>query len=140
MFDLDDTLADTTHRAHLIEGDEKNWGAYFAACGEDTPIQPMCNLFQRLQHSPYVRLEIWTGRSEDVLALTATWLADRSLFPHRLRMRPAKERCSNAELKANWLTDCGADKPDLAFDDNLNTIAWWRRQGVFAAAVADNVY
>jgi hypothetical protein len=39
--DFDGTLADITHRLHFIQGEHKDWPAFYRACVDDTPIMPM---------------------------------------------------------------------------------------------------
>lgn len=139
VFDLDGTLADDRHRLHLIEGGEKRWDEYFARCDEDAEIGPMTRLFRVLQKSQNGWMEIWTGRSETVRDETVKWLTDHFIWPDVLLMRAKNDFRSNTDLKAGWLA-AAPRKPDLAIDDNMDVIDWWRRNGVMALALDDKRY
>jgi len=43
IFDIDGTLADCTHRLHFIQGETKDWEAFFAAAKYDRAINEMIN-------------------------------------------------------------------------------------------------
>ena len=139
VFDLDGTLSDDSHRRHLIEGPfgEKSWMDYYKRCVDDPPIVPVCKLFRRLCERSWTnqptKVEIWTGRSEEVREETCVWLHQHELWPERLLMRPREHFGTHAELKGVWL-DGAERKPDLVIDDNLKAVEWWREQGVFALA------
>lgn len=38
VFDLDGTLADTTHRQHFLEGARRDWQGFFSAAADDPPL------------------------------------------------------------------------------------------------------
>ena len=137
VFDLDDTLADTRHRQPLREAGD--WDAFYAACPDDGEVDAMCKLFRLLQHGPHTRVEIWTGRSDAVRNETEAWLIAHHLWPDDLKMRDDEDYCNWRELKGRWLAEAPR-RPDAAVDDNLQTIAWWREQGVFALACGENDY
>ncbi|MHB8296836.1 MAG: MBL fold metallo-hydrolase [Acidimicrobiales bacterium] len=74
--DLDSTLADTSHRHHLVlDGDERertDWVAYSMACSEDTPIEGACRLVSLL--SERHRIVVVSSRDEQARELTEAWL------------------------------------------------------------------
>ena len=39
VLDIDGTLSDTRHRLHHLRGRRRDWGAFFAAAGQD-PLHP----------------------------------------------------------------------------------------------------
>ena len=79
VFDLDGTLADITHRLHHIEPPNKNWPAFFRACGDDAPIPAICGVYNALvteksKHGNTCNdIEIWSGRSSEVWDETVGW-------------------------------------------------------------------
>lgn len=87
VFDLDDTLADTTHREHILLKDNPpdentKWSRFFEACTGDTLIKEIADIFYALTYDPDIfdhHVEIWTARSESVRKQTHFWLIPISL-------------------------------------------------------------
>ena len=145
VFDLDDTLADTSHRQCILDEEfEKGiatdkWDKFFQACDKDEPKWPIIHILNDLALANH-KVEIWTGRSDLVLEKTKAWL-DKYLNPtiaFNLRMRQQGDFRHDTELKAQWLEQAG--KPDLVFDDRTSVVKWWRSQGITCCQIADNNY
>lgn len=146
VFDLDDTLAITDHRQHLLEIDydtetdeRARWNAFFDACDEDVPNTQIINLLNSLaipmdRH----RIEIWTGRSDRVREKTEAWLIKHVQGLHyiTLRMRKEGDFRPDTEIKAEFIERYG--KPDLTFDDRNKVVAWWREQGITCCQVRES--
>lgn len=146
VFDLDDTLADTTHREHILEADHPDentkWKTFFEACPGDTLITEVADVFNALAFPPFKnRVEIWTARSASVYLQTRLWL-QRNLQSYSalsaLRMRPEGDYRPDTEIKADWIREHG--KPHLAFDDRDKVVKWWRAQGVTCFQVRESRY
>lgn len=151
IWDLDGTLADLKHRRYLVEKKERtspNWRAFFAACPGDRPIVPVVWLFNLVRQ--YNRVEIWSGRSEEVRAQTVAWLNEwvfccDPLYAYwnepfndqyvRLRMRPENDTRPDDVLKEEWLDDC-AHKISFVVDDRDKVVAMWRRRGIVCLQAA----
>ena len=90
VYDLDGTLAEVKDFAYLIDGEKKDWDAYFAACCTAPLIDPVAAIYTAMQNDPLIgdRIEIWTGRSETVRAETEAWLQHHGLRYDLLLMRP----------------------------------------------------
>lgn len=76
IFDMDDTLSDTSHRRHLIEtgaGVKKEWSKFFELCHEDTERSWMIERALELQKAG-VLIAIFTGRPQSVAPATLSWL------------------------------------------------------------------
>lgn len=160
IFDLDGTLADITHRRHLVDKTLRggaNWPEFYKQCEFDKPIAPAIALFKCLYHTTPVSkfIEIWSGRSDEVQWLTVDWLqryifgADFSWrdpehpFYVRLRMRKAGDNTPDATLKEAWLDDLidiNGEAPEMVFDDRNCVVQMWRRRGIFCLQVADGDY
>ena len=102
VFDLDDTLADTRHRAHLkpqSKGHGEEWVPYSMACAADGVHTPTSVLFKwgALGHDCW----IVTGRTEHARHLTEMWLERKGLLPGLagLEMRAIGDHRPNVELK-----------------------------------------
>ena len=118
VFDLDDTLADTSPRAHLnlrLQDAGDGWIPYSMAAGDDLPIQTMIDL------AAGAPCEVWivTGRTVLAQTLTRRWLYQHGVPYTNLLMRADGDHRPNVELKLarlQWLTDLGC-KVELWVDD-----------------------
>ena len=136
IFDLDGTLANCEHRQHLVNGEEKDWDAFYKACVKDTPYNPIVNLYQQLQNKIYSKVYIWTGRSDLVYSETFEWLDKYIVFPpHDLRMRKEGDYRPDVTLKLLWLKELLSEfevyKPQIiVFEDRLKVVKMYRDYGV----------
>ena len=147
VFDLDDTLACTEHRQHILEQDfldeSEKWNKFFEACVKDQPIRPIINVFNALASAQWDhqnRIEIWTGRSDRVREQTEMWLTfyvkEFSKHHVALRMREEGDFRPDTEIKAEWIEQYG--KPDIVFDDRNKMVNWWREQGIVCCQVKES--
>ena len=165
VFDLDGTLADGTHREHFIKpppdwsGDPKDypkdWDAYFAACGDDTPMIAggVLSDFIILGY----QIEIWSGRGEGPATAeaprgvnrktTEVWLEQHFgiyIGPEvrAIRMRAHGDLTPDVELKRRWLNEARGTgwEPQLAFDDRDRVVAMWREEGIPCFQVAPGAF
>ena len=136
IFDLDGTLADTSHRDHLAR--EGKWDEYYAACVRDMPIPATVDTFINLKRAG-AEIYIFTGRSEQVRKQTETWLFLNNLHPDLLMMRPEKNFKKDFILKAEWYDRLPPlDKEDLiaVFEDRQQAVDMWRAKGITCYQVA----
>jgi phosphoglycolate phosphatase-like HAD superfamily hydrolase len=132
VFDLDGTLADLTHRKPLIA--RKDWRGFFAAVGEDRPIDPVIGVLRDL-HGAGNKIEIWSGRSDECRAETEAWLRHHGVpgdIP--VIMRNAGDHRPDVMVKKEFLR--GTDAPDVIFDDRDSVVAMWRAEGIVCFQVA----
>lgn len=75
VFDLNDTLADTWHRQHLlpVTNPASTWEEFSLACDGDSPIPETFALMNALW--PLHQIHIISGRHEIALDKTVRWLA-----------------------------------------------------------------
>ena len=142
VFDLDDTLADTTHRQYILNeaymSNSETWNAFFDECDKDTPKSEIIEIFTALSRSDEHRIEIWTARSERVLEKTVAWLqkyVPNSQF-HILRMREEGDLRDDTEVKGDWIEQYG--KPDLVFEDRNRMVYFFRKQGITTVQVEES--
>lgn len=151
IFDLDGTLALIDHRRHLVEGETKDWPAFFRACKDDKPNWPVVRTLQALRNSG-AEIWIWSGRSDEVRAETERWLYEHGILrttmllhwqpfrpPEMFRMRKAGDFTPDEVLKRQWLSEI--EPPEYArltavFDDRDKVVAMWRAAGVACFQVA----
>lgn len=145
IFDIDGTIADISHRLHLIQGENKDWDSFYKACVDDKPIEPVINVLQCLaQHA-----EIWffTGRSDIVKRETEEWIIDNTeLVQFKLRMRKNGDYRPDHQIKESWLNTLAA--PDTAaremlqgvFEDRKSVCDMWRKNGIKCFQVDEGLF
>lgn len=165
IFDLDGTLADCEHRRHFVDPQKNpqllqlyckpfdyinpktfeifkpDWDAFYEACDQDTPIQPVIEFWDtQISQGMMGCHQIWSGRSESVREKTEKWLDHHLLCfqPHQLKMRPIGDYTSDEQLKEKWLDERINDMGNQAvsdikyiFDSHGRSIEMWRRRGIF---------
>lgn len=145
IFDLDDTLADTSHRQCILDQEfeeekrTEKWDKFFEACDKDKPKTEVIEILNCMAREGH-RIEIWTGRSDMVLEKTKKWLdqyigSDISFI---LRMREQGDFRHDTYIKAQWIEQAG--RPDLVFDDRTSVVEWWRSLGITCLQVEKNDY
>jgi hypothetical protein len=147
IFDLDGTLALIQHRRHFVEGDLKDWKAFYAACDTDEPNEPVIATMERLRHAG-ADVWIFSGRSDEVRDKTVAWLAQHTSFMNAelelaLQMRAASDYTADDVLKKKWLDRMLLDDRQrlvAAFDDRDRVVAMWRAAGVTCFQVAEGEF
>ena len=137
LIDIDGTVANGDHRLHHIQKQPKAWDDYFAACGDDTPIEHMWTVVTAL--SEYAQIVFVSGRSDVCREQTVDWL-NRHGFPcDALYMRQQGDHEDDTTLKIKMLAQVRADgfDPIMAFDDRNRVVRAWREAGVPCAQVAE---
>lgn len=136
VFDLDGTLCNIEHRLHYIQNKPKNWPAFYRACVDDVPVLPILHCAQALVVMGH-RVEIWSGRSDEVRAETEAWLNCYPIGYSVLRMRREGDYRADDIVKGEWLDALPPEqRPALAFDDRQRMVDMWRSRGVQCAQVA----
>jgi FMN phosphatase YigB (HAD superfamily) len=138
IFDLDGTLADISHRRHLVEAPAKRWRDFYAACTGDVPNEPVVRTAQGLTIAG-AEVWVWSGRSDEVQLETEEWLRRHVCTHSLLRMRQAKDHQPDVKLKRSWLQSMDpVDRARLVavFDDRDGVVRMWRAEGVACFQVA----
>jgi phosphoglycolate phosphatase-like HAD superfamily hydrolase len=156
VFDLDGTLADCTHRIHLLDQMTKReravhagydtveedasplWDQFYAECVNDKPILPIINTM-RAYRMAGAEVAIWTGRSDLVEFETRRWLADHGVPWVPMKMRPHGDHSNDAAMKQHWLherREAGLPDPEIVFEDRQRVVDMWRSEGIICAQVA----
>ena len=81
IFDIDGTLADCSHRRHFVEGEKKDWDAFYSEMVNDAPNEPivfickaMLDYVYRSSTTDDLRVFIFTGRPAQYEGKTREWL------------------------------------------------------------------
>lgn len=136
IFDLDGTIALIDHRRHLVEGETKDWSAFYRACVDDVPNEPVIYALEVLATSG---MEIWilSGRSDEVRAETLAWLDKHEVSYHQILMRKDKDYTPDNVLKKKWLdTYIPKERVAMVFDDRDKVVRMWRDEGLTCFQVA----
>lgn len=131
IFDLDGTLADITHRTHLITNGNNRWDEFYKQCIYDAPNMPIVEIYKTLQKSGKYTMAILSGRSEVVKKETKRWLKENFIKYNILKMRPKGDYTPDEILKLKWLFKI-RDKEMIAcvFEDRDKVVNMWREQGI----------
>lgn len=134
IFDLDGTLALIDHRRHLVEGEKKDWDAFYKACVHDQPNQAVIDLL-KVCHERYA-VYIFSGRSDAVRVETEEWLRKHGVRHYRLWMRKDGDYTPDDILKRKWLHEVGAENVAFTVDDRDKVVKMWRDEGLTCFQVA----
>ena len=120
LVDLDGTLCNASHRAHMISGvdGEPNWEDYSLACYADKPVHGVIRLVAEL-HDAGNRIIIASGRSHVAMERTIKWLYMNHVRHDEIVLRQAGDFRRNDEVKVDIvkaLRDRG-ERVILAIDD-----------------------
>lgn len=148
VFDLDDTLAITTHRQHLLESKAPNRHAIYAAqCHKDRPNHAVVQTFNMLRDSG-AEIRILSGRADSARIRTIDWLVEHTNLTHEaiaamdeswLTLRPDGDRVPDDRFKHRWLAQLSmSDRRRLVavFEDRDRVVKMWRDAGVTCFQVA----
>lgn len=135
--DLDGTISLVDHRRHFVEGEKKDWQAFYQACIEDGANQPVIELLDRMSRDGFI-INIFSGREESVRKQTEFWLHNEFVPYDSLLMRPTGDYTPDDQLKRDWLY-LNADLKDkvlFVLDDRQKVVDMWRQEGLTCFQVA----
>jgi len=139
VFDLDGTLCNVYHRRQYVATKPRNWDAWNAGIINDTPNQPVLEVFNALKD----RFPIFfvSGRSDDYRDVTIQWFENHGIYEHDyngLLMRKYKDHRDDAIVKGELADEIEKDYKIFAvFDDRQSVIKnTWISRGVFVFDVS----
>lgn len=138
LFDLDDTLADTTaRRPHLPkpesyawqQWDHPDWALYHEGSENDPCHEPVAMLARMLAGAGYAII-LTTSRPNWAEDRTRRWLTKQQIPCDLLLLRASN--CAPADLKAGHATIARAAGYRLVwgFDDHAHVCRAWREDGI----------
>lgn len=138
VFDFDGTLSLPAHRLHLIRGDERDYDAFYAACGADAPYTIMLDVLS-LHLLAGDCVSIWTGRRADAREQSQDWLARHGIPSLPMLMRPVGDTRPTRVLKEEWLKIAEEDGacPQLVYEDREDCAAVFVAAGVTCLLIKD---
>ncbi|MEU9192095.1 LNS2 domain-containing protein [Streptomyces hundungensis] len=119
VFDLDGTLADSSHRQRFLDRKPRDWDAFFAAAPADPPLAEGVALCREAAEE--CEVVYLTGRPERCRRDTVEWLAAQGLAEGALHMRRNDDRRPARLTKLDILRKLGRDREVrmLVDDDEL---------------------
>lgn len=149
IFDLDETLCDTTERLKILDDrtNKNRWHDYYEACDNDHPYYSVLETMIKLSDSG-ADILIWTGRCESVRNKTICWLCSYTLWSYEkidsmLKMRPVDNFNKDIQLKQEWYYDLTPEQRGLivaVFEDRDRVVKMWRNLGVPCFQVREGDY
>jgi hypothetical protein len=139
IFDIDGTLADGSHRQHLIRTKPKSWTAYRRLAHTDLPIAFVVQTLKLLAQT--VPCFIVSGRMEEERHVTIDWLARHGIWQSKstgigdyenLFMRPTNDHREDSIIKSEILNNKIRPEyePIAVFDDRNRVVKMWRAAGI----------
>ena len=131
-WDLDSTLANTTHRQHmvpLIKAGKATWLDYSLRCADDEPIEGAATLVRLLYNARVWQFGV-SGRSASAEDATRDWLKRHNVPLDDVFLRPDGDYTENGLFKVRVLGQLKAD----GFDVVLFIDDWQETADIIAAA------
>jgi phosphoglycolate phosphatase-like HAD superfamily hydrolase len=128
VFDVDGVLADVGHRLHHLQGERKDWRAFFAAAHQDPPLGAGIDLARELAEG--FRLAYLTGRPERLRTVTQGWLHRHGLPVGPLWMRAPGDFRPARVMKLEALRQlAGPPGVEVVVDDDVEVVTALRAAG-----------
>lgn len=149
IFDIDGTLSNNKHRQHWLEGEKKDWDAFYAEMDKDAPNEPVVLLCKavieyvyRSSETDELRVFVFTGRPENYREKTEEWLKENLKWCYHLitlRMRPAGDHRPDYQVKQEMLDSLKAEGYEVLFtvDDRKQVVDMWRANGITCLQCAE---
>jgi len=140
VFDLDGVLSDAAGRQHFIEQGNRDWSAFFEACGDDPVIEEIARLLELLDSS--LAIVLLTGRPLRVQPQTLAWLHRYRLRWDLLVMRERGDYDQVTWFKHRVVGDLRAHGFDLrlAFEDDPSNHAMYVADGIPCVYIHSGYY
>ncbi len=145
IVDLDGTLADGTHRLHLMPPMELRdkthcWDEFNLAAGGDAPIQDTIDIVNALYDS--YTIVILTGRCDVAQDITIDWLEEHEVYYDDLIMRESGDHRTDVTIKEEVLRSIGLENIVACYDDLPHVVDHIRELGLtcYHVAAVNNFY
>ena len=138
VFDMDGVLSNASDRQHHIAN--RDWNAFFEACGEDEVIHEVSRLLSLL--APDLHVVLLTARPLRVQPQTLEWLARHDLRWDLLCMRPdrsGQEAWQFKQQTVGELREFGFDLK-LAFEDDRRNADMFHGEGIPCVYIHSGYY
>jgi phosphoglycolate phosphatase-like HAD superfamily hydrolase len=140
VFDLDGVLSDAAGRQHFLEWPNRDWEAFFEACGDDELIDEVARLLDVIAEEH--RVVLLTARPIRVQPQTLAWLKRYDLRWDVLIMRDYGDYGASREFKRRTVAELRAYGFDLrlAFEDDRRNYLMFHQEGVPCVYIHSGYY
>jgi hypothetical protein len=145
IFDIDGVLANVIHLLHLIQGEHKDFDAYYSRIGEALPINQGLGILQGLNRQAFLEsgaVHFVTGRSECSRSDTVDWLQRHGACGERpnLHMRGKTDRRYAQDVKRGIIQrisiETGVPFSDMVvFEDDKDCARMYKQLGCYVCHV-----
>ncbi|AUR95519.1 HAD-like domain protein [Vibrio phage 1.208.B._10N.222.52.A7] len=146
VWDLDGTLFDGGHRAHLIPEKKDRteyWFEFNRHCADDVPIAQMVAVFKGLEqqlqegNAPFQDIVFLTSRPYMFENETLESLHKAGIDGYSLYMREIDDHRSSPDFKSHMIDEFEAAGQEvyMAFDDDEHVVDMMRKRGIYAVHV-----
>ena len=140
IFDIDGTLANMDHRLHFIQGEEKNWDAFFDSMVNDKPIKPMIEVLKAMHKSGF-KVLFCTGRPGSHAKETIEWVNHMTgieFEDSQFYFRPTGDHSPDDKIKEGMLREIQQKYEVLTvFEDRKRVVDMWRKNDIHCCQVAE---
>jgi hypothetical protein len=134
VFDIDGVVADVRHRLHYLDRKPKDWGGFFRAAPNDSPLAHGQALVKAAAADHSI---VWlTGRPDWMRVLTHSWLTEHDLPAGELLMRPRRDFRPARVVKLDALRRLQPRGIEFFIDDDPQVVDAAKAAG-FPAQLAD---
>lgn len=135
FIDIDDVLADSRWRQHLIASE--GWDAFHARCSEDNINVPAVHLLDALRTMNAFDLAGLSGRNEKWHAATTEWCTVNGITLSAILLRPDDDRrpapVMKIDLARQHIANNAGQWPQsvlMMIDDRDDVLAAFRAEGI----------
>lgn len=130
--DIDDTLADRSHRIHHVQNDPKDWDAYFGGIHNDSVIYPTLIILESLFEYYGYEIVFCTGRQEKFRPQTEKWIKKTGLIYSSLMMRSTGDFREDSVIKKEMVEKLLKSNlnPTIAIDNSDEVLEMYSSQGI----------
>jgi len=153
IFDIDGTLANNTHRLHLlpynretdpnsvVDNTAAQWDEFNGAAAADSVYPAISTIYRAIGEAGY-RIALITGRTELIRTITTNWLFRMGLDRyHELYMRPEDDYCSDYILKQRIMkTNFKGRHIQCVFEDRDRVVQMYRENDIQCVQVRKGDY
>jgi len=123
-------LSDASNRQHFLEDPQRDWDAFFAACGDDALIDEVARLLEVLDDD--LGVVLLTARPLRVRPQTLAWLDRYKLRWDLLIMRDYGDYSASRTFKRDAVDELRVWGFDLrlAFEDDRRNVDMFHGEGI----------
>jgi predicted kinase len=143
LCDIDGTIADLSHRLHYVNGERRDWDAFFAEVGDDDFRRDVWERVVSDARAHDARIIFLSGRSDVARDDTETWLWQHcggDIDIPIVLMRREFDRRPDTEVKRDifeW--NFGGYNIVRVYDDRPRLVRMWREMGLDVVDCGDGI-